>query len=79
MVSRHRPSTGSVMINSLAFMGLFYGNKKETIDEIEQKKPLEILTEVALPVFSGSRLNYKSNDSRKKTGSNLALQNYDSP
>lgn len=53
MVNRSRPSTGRIMINSLGFIGLFYGQSQEIVDEIEERKPLEILTQVAVPVFGG--------------------------
>lgn len=41
------------MINSLAFLGLFYGPTQEVVAEIEEKKPLEILAKVTVPVFGG--------------------------
>lgn len=44
MVNRSRPALGDIMINSLGFIGLLYGSNKQVIDEINQKKPLEILT-----------------------------------
>ena len=53
MVNRSRPASGRVMINALGFMGLLYGHTQEIVDEIEERKPLEILASVAVPVFGG--------------------------
>jgi len=43
MVNRSLPSAGNIMINSLAFIGLFYGSTQKIVNEIEERKPLELL------------------------------------
>ena len=57
MVNRSLPDVGDIKINSLGFLGLFYGRNQKIVDEIEEKKPLEILTQVAVPVFGGRQIS----------------------
>ena len=57
MVNRSLPGVGDITINSLGFVGLFYGRSQKIVDEIEEKKPLEILTQVAVPVFGGRQIS----------------------
>ena len=53
MVNRSRPTDGQIMINSLGFLGLLYGKTQEVVDDINERKPLGILMQVAVPVFEG--------------------------
>ena len=54
VVNRSKPAAGHIHINSLGFLGLLYGANPEQIREIYDKKPLEILSQVAVPVFGRS-------------------------
>jgi ATP adenylyltransferase/5',5'''-P-1,P-4-tetraphosphate phosphorylase II len=51
MVNRSKPSDGQVHINSLGFLGLLYGGNRDQLKEIRERKPLDILASVAVPVF----------------------------
>lgn len=53
MVNRSRPTDGQIMINSLGFLGLLYGKTQDVVDDINERKPLGILMQVAVPVFEG--------------------------
>ena len=66
MVNRSRPTTGQLMINSLGFMGLFLGENQAQINDINERKPLEILTQVAVPVFGGKNFTGVKNDRNVK-------------
>ena len=51
VINRSQATAGDIPIDSLSFLGLIYAKTPEQAREIYERKPLEILTSVAVPVF----------------------------
>ena len=51
VVNRSQATAVDIPIDSLAFLGLLYAKTPEQAKDIYERKPLEILTSVATPVF----------------------------
>jgi len=51
IVLRTRPSVHGIDVNSLGYMGMMYVRDEDQMKLLKERKPLEILTSLALPVF----------------------------
>ena len=52
MVNRSKAQLGSIQVNSLGYLGLLFAGNSDQLNDIRDKTPIEILTQLAVPVSS---------------------------
>ena len=57
IVNRSQPAANGIHISSLSFLGLLYTETEEQTKEIYDISPLQVLSKVTVPIFSGKQSN----------------------
>jgi ATP adenylyltransferase/5',5'''-P-1,P-4-tetraphosphate phosphorylase II len=54
IVLRKQPEIQGLNVNSLGYLGMLYAHNEEQAKVIAEKKPMEILNTLAIPIYENS-------------------------
>jgi len=54
IVLRKQPEIQGLNVNSLGYLGMLYAHNEEQAKVIAEKKPMEILNALAIPIYENS-------------------------